>query len=173
MYDYDGNRMGYMVPRSDGGMNFFDNDGNRFGYESRVHFFPAKAKPGEVRLRIKFSVAIAAVALTAQSALAADCGALRAYSNGRVQASVAAAQKFLAFTGAYGTETIARDPKLWVIGQMLSRRAQDTTSQAIASGEAVLAAGCISEAGKTAFLLNLQQIKDIQEFFGIAIETLR
>jgi hypothetical protein len=32
IYDNDGNRQGYAVPRSDGGVNLFDNDGNRLGY---------------------------------------------------------------------------------------------------------------------------------------------
>src|SRR6266498_461865 len=32
IYDNDGNRQGYAVPRSDGGANFFDDEGNRTGY---------------------------------------------------------------------------------------------------------------------------------------------
>jgi hypothetical protein len=32
IYDSNGNRQGYAVPRSDGGVNFFDNNGNRTGY---------------------------------------------------------------------------------------------------------------------------------------------
>lgn len=32
IYDEEGNRSGYAVPRSDGGVNIFDNDGNRAGY---------------------------------------------------------------------------------------------------------------------------------------------
>jgi hypothetical protein len=32
IYDSDGNRQGYAVRRSDGGLNFFDNQGNRTGY---------------------------------------------------------------------------------------------------------------------------------------------
>lgn len=32
IYDSNGDRTGYAVPRSDGGVNIFDNDGNRTGY---------------------------------------------------------------------------------------------------------------------------------------------
>jgi hypothetical protein len=35
IYDNDGNRLGYAVRRSDGGVNFFDDDGNRTGYLPR------------------------------------------------------------------------------------------------------------------------------------------
>jgi len=32
IYDADGNRSGYIVPKSGGGFNMFDNQGNRMGY---------------------------------------------------------------------------------------------------------------------------------------------
>ena len=35
IYDRNGNRIGYAVPRADGsGMNFFDNSGRRIGYQN-------------------------------------------------------------------------------------------------------------------------------------------
>jgi hypothetical protein len=33
IYDAKGNRTGYMVPRGDGGINYFNNDGTRMGYQ--------------------------------------------------------------------------------------------------------------------------------------------
>jgi hypothetical protein len=37
IYDRNGNRIGYSVPRADGGVNFFDNNGRRFGYQNDVN----------------------------------------------------------------------------------------------------------------------------------------
>jgi hypothetical protein len=33
IYDSNGNRVGYSVPRSDGGVNYFNSDGSRKGYQ--------------------------------------------------------------------------------------------------------------------------------------------
>jgi len=32
IYDNEGNRSGYAIPRPDGGVSVFDNNGNRTGY---------------------------------------------------------------------------------------------------------------------------------------------
>jgi hypothetical protein len=33
IYDSNGNRIGYIVPSADGGINYFNNDGSRRGYQ--------------------------------------------------------------------------------------------------------------------------------------------